>query len=70
MKKQRDKNSQKLTNISKMLFCSNPNQEGAEEYEGDEVAVSKVSPTASLVVWRHGEGGDGGIWFTLLPRQT
>ncbi len=53
-----------------MLFCSSSDQEGAEEDEGDEVAVSEVGPTASLVVWRHGEGGDGRVRFTLLTRQT
>lgn len=52
------------------LVCSCPDQEGAEEDERDKVAVSKVGPTASLVVRRHGEGGDGGIRFAFLTRQT
>lgn len=47
-----------------------PDQEWAEEDEGHKVAVSKVGPTAALVVRRHGEGGDGGVRFTLLPWQT
>lgn len=48
------------------LLCSCPDQKGAEEDEGDKVAVSEVGPTASLVVRRRGEGGDGGIRFTFL----
>lgn len=52
--------------INAMLFCLTPDQKGAEEDEWDKVAVSKVGPTASLMVWRHGEGGDGGVWLTLL----
>lgn len=47
-----------------------PDQEGAEEDERDEIAVSKVGPAASLMVRGHGEGGDGGVWFTLLTRQA
>lgn len=46
--------------------CSCPDQEGAEEDEGDEVAVGKVGSTASFMVWRHGERGNGGIWLTFL----
>lgn len=49
-------------------FCSD--QKGAEEDKGDKVAVSKVGATATLVVWRQGEGGDGGVWLTPLSRQT
>ena len=45
-------------------------QEGAEEDEGDEVAVSEVGAAASLVVRRQGEGGDGGVRLTLPTRQT
>ena len=45
-------------------------QEGAEEDEGDKVTVGKLSATAPLVVWRHGEGGQGGVWLALLPPQT
>lgn len=52
------------------LVCSCPDQEGAEEDERDKVAVGKVGPTASLVVRRHGEGGNGWIRFTFLTRQT
>lgn len=52
------------------VFSLSPDQERAEEDERDKVAVSKVSPTASLVVWRRGERGNGGVWFTLLTWQT
>lgn len=48
------------------LVCSCPDQEGAEEDEGDKVAVGKVGATASFMVWRHGERGNGGIWLTFL----
>lgn len=48
------------------LVCSCPDQEGAEEDEGDEVAVGEVGATASFVVWRHGERGNGGIGLTFL----
>lgn len=48
------------------IVCSRPDQEGAEEDEGDKVAVGKVGATASFMVWRHGERGNGGIWLTFL----
>lgn len=56
-------------NVEKELLCESY-QEGAEEDEGDKVAVSKVCPTASLVVRGQGEGGEGGVWLTLLTWQT
>lgn len=52
------------------IACSRPDQEGAEEDEGDKVAVGKVGATASFMVWRHGERGNGGIWLTFLTWQT
>jgi len=51
-------------------FGSSPDQEGAEEDEGDEVAVREVRPAASLVVRRRGEGRDGGVRLTLPTRQA
>lgn len=65
----RGKAQQTATHLKRQIFVG-PDQEWAEEDEGHKVAVSKVGPTAALVVRRHSEGGDGGVWFTLLPWQT
>lgn len=47
-----------------------PYQKRAKEDERDKVAISKVCPTAALVIRRHGERGEGRVGFTLLTRQT
>lgn len=64
------KSAENHKQLHKPTDCSCADQEGAEEDERDKVAVGKVGATASFVVRRHGEGGDGGVWLTFLTRQT
>lgn len=66
-----DKNAAEIhwqAHMPLVSYC--PDQEGAEEDEGDEVAVGEVGATASFMVRRHGERGDGGVWLTLLTWQA
>lgn len=77
-KKREDEEKKQVCKAAEILTkCTNgglswtsPDQEGTEEDEWDEVAVSEVGPTAAQVVRRRGEGRDGGVRFTLLTWQT